>query len=47
MLAGRTLAIEVLESVDDASGEQLEATLVGLTRALVFADDFVRDGGGL
>ncbi len=45
MLKGAQLQIEVLASVDDASGEQFNATLNGLTKALSFADTFVRDSG--
>lgn len=43
MIGGTELRIEVLESVDDATGEQFVATLNGLTKALAFSDDFVRD----
>ena len=45
LIAGGTLTVDVLESVDDERGERFSATLMGLTRALAFADDFVRDGG--
>lgn len=44
MIKGTTLYIEVLESVDDFVGEELEATLRGLTKALAFSDEFVREG---
>jgi len=47
MIDGGRLEIELLESVDDERGERFRATLIGLTRALAFADDFVRDGSGL
>ena len=43
MIQGNDLILDVLESVDDESGERFTATLKGLTRALAFADDFVRD----
>lgn len=43
MIGGKELSIEVLESVDDESGERFTATLKGLTRAMAFADDFVRE----
>ena len=45
MIEGASLTLEILESVDDVEGERFVATLQGLTRALGFADDFVRDGG--
>ena len=44
MVAGGTLTVDVLASIDDERGERFTATLIGLTRALAFADDFVRDG---
>ena len=44
MIAGGTLTIDVLASIDDEDGERFTATLIGLTRALAFADDFVREG---
>ena len=47
MIEGGELVVDVLASVDDESGERSRATLVGLTRALAFADGFVRDGNGL
>ena len=47
MIAGNVLVVDVLDSVDDDGGERHRSTLVGLTRALAFADGFVRDGGGL
>lgn len=47
MIAGGELVVEVLDTVDDERGDRLSATLVGVTRALAFADDFVRDGNGL
>jgi len=43
MMKGNTIVIDVLDSVDDVSGIVFAATLKGLTRALAFADDFVRD----
>lgn len=45
LLAGAELKVDVLASVDDASGDQFSATLMGLTRALAFADDFVGTTG--
>jgi len=47
MIDGGELVVDVLETVDDESGERYRATLVGLTRALAFADDFVGEGDGL
>ena len=44
MIEGVELSIEVLQNVDDASGEEFLGTLNGLTKALAFSDDFVRDG---
>lgn len=43
MIMGRDITISVLGSVDDENGERFLATLDGLTRSLVFADDFLRD----
>ena len=45
MIKGDKLDISVLQSVDDEQGENYSATLLGLTKAMVFADDFVRDDG--
>jgi uncharacterized protein YecT (DUF1311 family) len=45
MIEGTELKVDVLESVDDSSGDQFTGTLQGLTKALVFADDFVREAG--
>lgn len=45
MIDGGELKVEVLESIDDDSGERFSGTLQGLTKALVFADDFVRENG--
>ena len=47
MIEGNGLAVEVLDSIDAEDGERFAATLIGLTRALAFADDFARDGGAL
>ena len=47
LVDGGTLVVEVLAAVDDERGQRFSATLMGLTRALAFADDFVRDSGGL
>lgn len=43
MIMGRQVIISVFRSVDDEVGELHYGTLNGLTRSLVFADDFVRD----
>lgn len=43
MIEGIELSIEVLQDVDDESGEEFIGTLNGLTKALAFSDDFVRD----
>lgn len=43
MLRGRALKISVLDSVDDTTADEVVAALQGLGKALVFADDFVRD----
>lgn len=43
MLRGNELIVNVLETVDDESGETFSATLEGLTKAIKFADDFVQD----
>ena len=44
MIDGLSLNIEVVETVDDDSGDSYGATLKGLTRALVFSDDFIEAG---
>lgn len=44
---GTELGVEVLVDVDDDSGDRYSASLNGLTRALMFADDFVASGGEL
>ncbi len=41
MIRGRDLKVSVLDTVDDTSTDDVFATLEGLTKALVFADDFV------
>jgi len=41
MLKGNDISVELLKSYYDDNGEVFEASLVGLTRALAFADDFV------
>jgi len=41
MIDGGRLQIEVVDSVDDANGASYGATLIGLTRALAFADEFI------
>jgi len=43
MIEGVELSIEVLENVDDEAGEEFVGSLNGLTKALGFADEFVRD----
>lgn len=43
MIEGVDLSIEVLAEVDDSAGEEFIGTLNGLTKALAFSDDFVRD----
>ena len=43
MIEGVDLSIEVLAEVDDSAGEEFIGTLKGLTKALAFSDDFVRD----
>lgn len=43
MISGATVYIDVLDEVDDESGERFTATLKGLTRSLAFADEFVRE----
>lgn len=43
MVRGRQLKISVRDTVDAATSDDVFATLNGLTKALVFADDFVRN----
>lgn len=45
MIEGTELKLEVLASVDDARGERYSGSLLGVTKAMTFADDFIRDGG--
>lgn len=45
LIRGTTFSLEVLASVDDEAGERYTGTLIGLTKALTFADGFIRDGG--
>ncbi|MFK8076898.1 MAG: lysozyme inhibitor LprI family protein [Granulosicoccus sp.] len=45
MIEGVELSVEVLQNVDDATGEEFHGTLNGLTKALAFSDGFVLDGG--
>ena len=45
MLRGFELKVDVLEDIDDTSGDMYTASLKGLTKALAFADDFVSNGG--
>ena len=41
MIAGRELVVDVLDTAGTSGSERFAATLMGLTRALGFADDFV------
>lgn len=43
MIRGEELEVSVLESIDDDSGDSFVGTLLGLTKAMQFADGFVRD----
>lgn len=43
LIEGGEMVINVVETVDDSSGERYTSTLSGLNQALVFADDFVRE----
>ena len=43
MIEGVELSVEVIAEVDDSAGEEFIGTLNGLTKALAFSDDFVRD----
>ncbi|MBX2880925.1 MAG: DUF1311 domain-containing protein [Granulosicoccus sp.] len=43
LIEGTKIQVDVLDSVDDSSGEKFSGTLRGLTKALVFADDFVQE----
>ena len=45
LIEGAQVNLDILQSVDDESGEELTGTLQGLTKALGFADDFVREQG--
>ena len=45
MIGGQNMIVTVLESVDDDAGEFFTGTLLGLTKALNFADSFVRADG--
>nr|MBX2836725.1 hypothetical protein [Gammaproteobacteria bacterium] len=47
LIQGTELGVEVLDNVENSRGERFTATLLGLTRALTFADDFVASGGKL
>lgn len=42
MIDGVRLEIDVLTSVDDVQGERFTGTLIGLTKALAFADSFIQ-----
>jgi len=41
---GQKLSVEVVDNVNDEKGDTYSVTLVGLTKALRFADDFVNSG---
>ena len=43
--AGDRVGVEVVDSVDDPTGDTWIGSLVGLTRALNFADDFIGGAG--
>jgi len=43
MMRGEELGVSVLESVDNKNGDSYVGTLIGLTKAMQFADGFVRD----
>ena len=43
LIDGLRLEVDVLTSVDEAQGEQFFGTLVGLTKALTFADGFINE----
>jgi len=45
MIMGGRVSLEVLASVDDESGDRYSGSLQGVTKALNFADDFIRNGG--
>ncbi len=47
MRDGSTVGVEVLESLDDSSGQKYKASLKGISRAISFADDFISSGGSL
>ncbi|MFK7892430.1 MAG: lysozyme inhibitor LprI family protein [Granulosicoccus sp.] len=45
MIKGIQLKVDVLASVNHYSGDQFTSTLLGLTKAMTFADDFVESDG--
>jgi len=47
LVRGTELRVEVLADVDDSKGDNFNASLNGLTKAVNFADDFVSSGGKL
>lgn len=47
LIGGTELGINVKDNAVDESGKRFNATLLGLTRALTFADDFVSSGGNI
>ncbi len=47
LLKGEELGIEILDDYNDRVGDKYSATLLGLTRALSFANDFVSSSGEL
>ncbi len=44
LIQGQKLSVIVVEDVNDSKGDRYSVTLVGLTKALGFADDFVNSG---
>ncbi len=44
LIQGQKLSVIVVEDVNDTKGDKYSVTLVGLTKALRFADDFVSSG---
>ncbi|MGQ7845512.1 lysozyme inhibitor LprI family protein [Granulosicoccus sp. 3-233] len=45
MIKGTELSVEVLASLDDEVGDRYSGSLLGVTKAITFADDFIRNGG--
>ena len=44
LIQGQKLSVIVVDDVNDSDGDRYSVTLVGLTKALQFADDFVSSG---